>query len=145
DVGDEVTLGELAVRIDAVLTYRPDQSIGFSSLAPSLLVNIDDIPRSGLISEGSRVGYALLVAGDESAVDGFYEDGEDRLLEAVGERNREVSSERGRTAADRAPRLHSLDEVISLLLSTGANAMSAFRFAHRLMDTVALMRSLGAS
>ena len=42
--------------------------MGFASLAPSLLINIEDIAASGLISEGSRVGYALLVAGNEDAV-----------------------------------------------------------------------------
>jgi putative ABC transport system permease protein len=145
DVGDEITLGELEVTVDAVLTYRPDQSIGFASLAPSLLVNIGDIPRSGLISEGSRVAYALLVAGDEAAVDAFYADVEERLPEEVRVRNREDSSERASNAADRAQRFLSLTAVISLLLSAVAIAMSARRFAHRRMDTVALMKSLGAS
>jgi putative ABC transport system permease protein len=55
DVGDRVMLGELQLEVSAVLTYRPDQSIGFASLAPSLLVNVDDIPATGLINEGSRV------------------------------------------------------------------------------------------
>jgi putative ABC transport system permease protein len=145
DVGDVVTLGEMDVRIDAVLTYRPDQSIGFASLAPSLLVNIDDIPESGLINEGSRVGYALLVAGEQSQVDAFYADVENRLPEEVRVRNREDSSERASNAADRAQRFLSLTAVISLLLSAVAIAMSARRFAHRRMDTVALMKSLGAS
>jgi putative ABC transport system permease protein len=144
DVGDVITLGESEVRIDAVLTYRPDQSIGFASLAPSLLVNIEDIPASGLINEGSRVGYALLVAGDESRVDAFYADVEERLPEEVRVRNREDSSERASNAADRAQRFLSLTAVISLLLSAVAIAMSARRFAHRRMDTVALMKSLGA-
>jgi putative ABC transport system permease protein len=71
-VGDSISVGDSDLIIAAVLTYRPDQSIGFASLAPSVLVNIDDIPASGLIKEGSRVGYALLVAGDEQAVDDFY-------------------------------------------------------------------------
>jgi putative ABC transport system permease protein len=145
DVGDVIALGELEVRVDAVLTYRPDQSIGFASLAPSLLVNIGDIPASGLINEGSRVGYALLVAGEESRVDAFYADVEDRLPEDVRVRNREDSSERASNAADRAQRFLSLTAVISLLLSAVAIAMSARRFAHRRMDTVALMKSLGAS
>jgi putative ABC transport system permease protein len=145
DVGDLITLGEKEARIDAVLTYRPDQSIGFASLAPSLLVNIDDIPESGLINEGSRVGYALLVAGEESRVDAFYADVENRLPEEVRIRNREDSSERASNAADRAQRFLSLTAVISLLLSAVAIAMSARRFAHRRMDTVALMKSLGAS
>jgi putative ABC transport system permease protein len=145
DVGDLITLGEKEVRIDAVLTYRPDQSIGFASLAPSLLVNIDDVPESGLIGEGSRVAYALLVAGEESRVDAFYADVENRLPEEVRVRNREDSSERASNAADRAQRFLSLTAVISLLLSAVAIAMSARRFAHRRMDTVALMKSLGAS
>ena len=145
DVGDVITLGEAEVRIDAVLTYRPDQSIGFASLAPSLLVNIDDIPATGLINEGSRVGYALLVAGEEPDVDAFYADVEERLPEEVRVRNREDSSERASNAADRAQRFLSLTAVISLLLSAVAIAMSARRFAHRRMDTVALMKSLGAS
>ena len=145
DVGDALTLGESEVTIDAVLTYRPDQSIGFASLAPTLLVNIDDIPATGLINEGSRVGYALLVAGEEGAVDDFYADVEERLPEEVRMRNREDSSERAGNAADRAQRFLSLTAVISLLLSAVAIAMSARRFAHRRMDTVALMKSLGAS
>jgi putative ABC transport system permease protein len=128
-----------------VLAYRPDQSIGFASLAPSLLVNIDDVPESGLIGEGSRVAYALLVAGEESRVDAFYADVENRLPEEVRVRNREDSSERASNAADRAQRFLSLTAVISLLLSAVAIAMSARRFAHRRMDTVALMKSLGAS
>ncbi|HWM28214.1 MAG TPA: FtsX-like permease family protein, partial [Woeseiaceae bacterium] len=145
DVGDAITLGESEVTIDAVLTYRPDQSIGFASLAPTLLVNMDDIPATGLINEGSRVGYALLVAGEEGAVDDFYADVEERLPEEVRMRNREDSSERAGNAADRAQRFLSLTAVISLLLSAVAIAMSARRFAHRRMDTVALMKSLGAS
>ncbi|HEX7718199.1 MAG TPA: FtsX-like permease family protein [Woeseiaceae bacterium] len=144
-VGDTVSLGETDMRVAAVLTYRPDQSIGFASLAPSVLVNIDDIPATGLINEGSRVGYALLLAGEESAVEDFYADVEDRLPEDVRMRNREDSSEQAANAADRAQRFLSLTAVISLLLSAVAIAMSARRFAHRRMDTVALMKSLGAS
>jgi putative ABC transport system permease protein len=145
DVGDYISVGESDLKVDAVLTYRPDQSIGFASLAPSLLVNILDIPATGLVSEGSRVRYALLVAGDESDVDDFYEAVEDDLPDSVRFRTREESGERANNAADRAQRFLSLTAVITLLLSAVAIAMSARRFAHRRMDTVALMKSLGAS
>ena len=145
DVGDRLSVGESDLLVTAVLTYRPDQSIGFASLAPSLLVNIEDIPASGLISEGSRVGYALLVAGDDTAVTEFNEAIQDDLPDSVRASNREESSERAYRAADRAQRFLSLTAVISLLLSAVAVAMSARRFAHRRMDTVALMKSLGAT
>jgi len=145
DVGDRLSVGGLDLLVTAVLTYRPDQSIGFASLAPSLLMNIDDIPASGLISEGSRVGYALLLAGDETRVSDFNEAIQDDLPDSVRASNREESSERANNAADRAQRFLSLTAVISLLLSAVAVAMSARRFAHRRMDTVALMKSLGAT
>ncbi len=144
-VGDYVSVGESELRIDAVLTYRPDQSIGFASLAPSLLVNLLDLPATALINEGSRVRYALLVAGEESDVDEFYAAVEDDLPESVRVRNQEDSGDRANNAADRARRFLSLTAVITLLLSAVAIAMSARRFAHRRMDTVALMKSLGAS
>jgi putative ABC transport system permease protein len=145
DVGDIVQVGESNMTIDAVLTYRPDQSIGFASLAPSLLINTVDLPATELVNEGSRVSYALLVAGETEVVDEFYEEIEVLLPDSVRSRNREEGSDRASNAADRAQRFLSLTAVISLLLSAVAIAMSARRFAHKRMDTVALMKSLGAS
>ena len=145
DVGDLLSVGEIDLRVSAVLTFRPDQSIGFASLAPSLLMNEQDIARTGLIGEGSRVSYALLVAGNDEDVTAFNVAIEDELPDSVRIRSQEESSERAYNAADRAQRFLSLTAVISLLLSAVAVAMSARRFAHRRMDTVALMKSLGAT
>ncbi len=145
DIGDRLLVGSLELEVTAVLTYRPDQSMGFASLAPSLLMNVADIPASGLITEGSRVGYALLVAGSDEAVNEFDAAIQPELPDAVRASNREESSERAYRAADRAQRFLSLTAIIALLLSAVAVAMSARRFAHRRMDTVALMKSLGAT
>ncbi|MEM8816589.1 MAG: FtsX-like permease family protein [Pseudomonadota bacterium] len=144
-VGGTLAVGELDLAVTAVLTYRPDQSIGFASFAPSLVMNIADIPDSGLIAEGSRVSYALLVAGDSGAVTEFNDAIADQLPDDVRIRSQEESSERAFSAAQRADRFLSLTAVISLLLSAVAIAMSARRFAERRMDTVALMKSLGAT
>jgi len=145
DVGDMLDIGELHLRVSAVLTYRPDQSIGFASLAPTVILNIGDIGASGLIGEGSRVRYALLVAGDDDDVASFSDAISDKLPDEIRIRSQEESSERAYNAADRAQRFLSLTAVISLLLSAVAVAMSARRFAQRRMDTVALMKSLGAT
>lgn len=146
DVGDMLGVGERDLLISAIITYRPDQSIGFASLAPSLLMNIDDMPSTGLIGEGSRVTYSLLIAGPDDEVAAFRRDiNENELPDALRVRTQEESSERAFSAADRAKRFLSLTAVISLLLSAVAVAMSARRFAHRRLDTVALMKSLGAT
>jgi putative ABC transport system permease protein len=145
DVGDLLAVGELELRIAAVLTYRPDQSIGFASLAPTLIMNVADVPASGLIGVGSRVRYALLIAGQEESVTRFNEAIQDQLPDSLRLRSAEESGERAFAAADRAKRFLSLTAVISLLLSAVAVSMSARRFAIRRMDTVALMKSLGAT
>ncbi|MBT8104485.1 MAG: FtsX-like permease family protein [Woeseiaceae bacterium] len=145
DVGDVLEVGELRLRVAAVLTYRPDQSIGFASLAPTLIMNRDEVAASGLVGEGSRVRYALLVAGDEADVAAFNAAVADQLPDEIRVRSQEESSERAYSAADRAQRFLSLTAVIALLLSAVAIAMSARRFAQRRMDTVALMKSLGAT
>ena len=145
EVGDTLEVGNSELEIAAIVTYRPDQSIGFASLAPTLLMNAGDVEASGLIGTGSRVRYALLVAGDDDSVAAFNAAIEDQLPDSLRLRSAEESSERAVAAADRAQRFLSLTAVISLLLSAVAIAMSARRFAHRRMDTVALMKSLGAT
>lgn len=145
DIGDELEIGSATFEIAAVVTYRPDQSIGFASLAPTLLMNEADVETTGLIGVGSRVAYTLLVAGMPDDVQRFNSDIEDSLPESLRLRSAEESSERAFAAADRAQRFLSLTAVISLLLSAVAIAMSARRFAHRRMDAVALMKSLGAT
>ncbi len=145
DVGDVLDVGTAALGIAAVVTYRPDQSIGFASLAPTLIMNRVDLEATGLIGAGSRVRYALLVAGDDSDVADFNAAIEPELPDSLRVSSAEESSERALAAADRAKRFLSLTAVISLLLSAVAIAMSARRFAHRRMDAVALMKSLGAT
>ena len=144
-VGERLEVGATTLDIGAVVTYRPDQSIGFASLAPTLLMNIADLDATELIGVGSRVRYRLLVAGDDDAVQAFNEEISGILPDSLRLRSAEESSERAFAAADRAQRFLSLTAVISLLLSAVAVAMSARRFAHRRMDTVALMKSLGAT
>lgn len=144
-VGDVLEVGNTQFEIAAVVTYRPDQSIGFASLAPTLLMNRADLDATGLVGVGSRVRYALLVAGPEDNVADFAEAVEPALPESLRLGSAEESSERAFAAADRAQRFLSLTAVISLLLSAVAIAMSARRFAHRRMDAVALMKSLGAT
>jgi putative ABC transport system permease protein len=145
DVGDILDVGELRLEVGAVLTYRPDQSIGFASLAPTVIINVGDIEASGLVGEGSRVRHALLVAGDDEDVAAFSDAIADQLPDEIRVRSQEESSDRAYNAAERAQRFLSLTAVISLLLSAVAIAMSARRFAQRRMDTVALMKSLGAT
>ena len=144
-LGTSLKIGAAAFRVTEVLDYRPDQGTGFVNLAPAALINYDDVATTGLIQPGSRVTYAALFAGPPAAIAQFRE----YLLsaKAPGERLREVdeSSRQLNSAIDRAGRFLNLASLASVLLAAVAVAMGARRYAGRHIDTVALMKCMGAA
>jgi len=144
-VGSQVSIGAATFRVGHVLISRPDQSGTFAELAPTLLMNDADLAATQLIQPGSRVSYRALFAGERTRIDEFK-----RWLVAhkkQGERVHDITdaSPQIRNAVDRAGRFLSLASLVSVLLCAIAVAMSARRYVHRHMDTVALLKTLGAS
>jgi putative ABC transport system permease protein len=144
-VGSQLTIGAATLRVSRVLISRPDQGGTFSELAPSLLMNIADMPTTQLIQPGSRVSYRVLFAGDRSAIDLF----KSWLLanKKRGERLLDITQESPqiKSAVERAGRFLSLASLVSVLLCAIAVAMSARRYVHRHLDSVALLKTLGAT
>ncbi len=144
-LGTSLRIGAANFRVTAVLDYRPDQGTGFVNLAPAALMNYDDVASTKLIQPGSRVTYAALFAGPTAVTAEFHE----YLVaaKAPGERLREVdeSSRQLNSAIDRAGRFLNLASLASVLLAAVAVAMGARRYAARHIDTVALMKCMGAS
>jgi putative ABC transport system permease protein len=144
-VGGTLKVGAGSLRVTEVLDYRPDQGTGFVNLAPAALINIDDVAATQLIQPGSRVTYAALFAGPPAVIADFRE-----WLKSVktpGQRLREVdeSSRQLNSAIDRASRFLNLASLASVMLAAVAVAMGARRYAVRHIDTVALMKCMGAS
>jgi putative ABC transport system permease protein len=144
-LGSALRIGAASFKITEVLDYRPDQGTGFVNLAPAVLLNLEDIGATQLIQPGSRVTYTALFAGSPTAVSRFRETLS--ATKAPGERLREVdeSSRQLNSAIDRATRFLNLASLASVLLAAVAVAMGARRYAARHIDTVALMKCMGAS
>jgi putative ABC transport system permease protein len=144
-VGSELTIGAATFRVTRVLISRPDQGGTFSELAPSLLMNLDDIPLTQLIQPGSRVSHRALFAGDRGRIDLF----KTWLLanKTRGERLLDITQESPqiKNAVERAGRFLSLASLVSVLLCAIAVAMSARRYVQRHLDSVALLKTLGAT
>ncbi len=144
-LGSQLRIGAASFRLTEVLDYRPDQGTGFVNLAPAALLNYADVEATQLIQPGSRATYAALFAGAASAVAEF----RDYVIatKAAGERLREVdeSSRQLNSAIDRASRFLNLASLASVLLAAVAVAMGARRYASRHIDSVALMKCMGAS
>jgi putative ABC transport system permease protein len=143
DVGDRVSIGAREFVVERVLKHRPDQSLGFDTFAPSLLMNLADLESTQLIRPGARATYLQLFAGEADDVAGFklwFESSPERRLQTAGR-----SEERIDRAIDRAEQFLSLASMIALLLAATAVAVSARRYAAQQVEGVALMKALGAS
>ena len=145
-LGDEVGIGELHLRVAARVVRFVDQSVGFASFAPRVILNAEDLPGSGLVQEGSRIGYRLMVAGDAKQV----ADLRGWLQEAgrlgVGEKIEDVRDARPeiRTALDRAEHFLGLAALTAVVLAGVALALASRHFISRHLDSCAMMRCLGA-
>ena len=144
-LGTQLSIGAGTFRVTRVLISRPDRGGTFAELAPSLLMNAADLPATSLIQPGSRVSYGGLFAGERARIDDFK-----TWLAAhkrPGERLRDITeaSPQLRNAVERAGRFLSLASLVSVLLCAIAVAMAARRFVTRHLDSVALLKTLGAS
>jgi putative ABC transport system permease protein len=144
-VGDRIAVGKSSLRVAAVLTLEPDRGINFFSVAPRLLMSLDDLPATGLLQIGSRVGYRLLLAGDAALVKRYQRDIETRL--ARGQRIEDPQNGRPeiRTALDRAQKFLGLSALLTVVLAAVAVALAARRYVQRHLDPCAVMRCLGAT
>jgi putative ABC transport system permease protein len=144
-IGSSLAIGAATFRVGHVLISLPDQGSTFAELAPSLLMNLQDLPATQLVQPGSRVSYSVLFAGDRARVDDF----KSWLLlyKKPAERLRDIrdASPQIKSATERAGRFLSLASLVSVLLCAIAVAMSAHRYVHRRLDVVALMKTLGAT
>jgi len=144
-VGDSVTVGQISLRVAAILTLEPDRGVNFFSVAPRLLMSLDDLPATALLQVGSRVGYRLLLAGEAEAVKRFKNVIEPRL--SRGERIEDPQNGRPeiRLALERAQRFLGLSALLSVVLAAVAVALGARRYVQRHLDPCAVMRCLGAT
>ncbi|MFC1602704.1 ABC transporter permease [Pseudomonadota bacterium] len=145
DVGSEVTVGNINLKVGAVLTSEPDQSEGvLFNIAPRLLMHADDLPATELVQPASRVFYRLLLAGDEGVIGQIRQEWEPKLVQ--GESLHDVQDARPevRSALNRGEHFLALAALVSVLLAGAAVAMATRRFISRHLDNCAIMRCLGA-
>ena len=143
-VGDEIGIGAQRFTVAARIVKDIDQSIGFASFAPRVLMNDADLASTGLLQEGSRISYRLMIAGDAAQVRALRTALQDRLsgnekMEDVRDARPEI-----RTALERAEHFLGLAALTAAILAGAAMALASRRFVQRHLDGCAVMRCLGA-
>lgn len=141
--GQRLTLGSISLPVGAILTREPDRGINFFSLAPRLMMHLDDVAATGLIQFGARIRYTLMLAGDERDVAAYRKWLETQLVH--GERVEDAGNARPeiRSILDRSERFLGLATLLTVVLSAVAVAMASRRYMQRHLDACAVMRCLG--
>ncbi len=143
--GASLDLGNATFRIAAIVTQEPDRGVSFFNLAPRVMMNIDDVPATGLIQTGSRVTYQLYIAGERAAIDAFEAWAKPRL--ARGQSMQSLSNARPevRSTLDRAEQFLGLTALLAVILAAVAIGLATRRYVARHLDGYAVMRCLGAT
>ncbi|WP_175129785.1 ABC transporter permease [Achromobacter piechaudii] len=143
-VGDTLNVGDAHLRVDRVITYEPDRGMQFVNVAPRVLLRASDLPATGLVGPGSRIGYAMLIAGQPDAVAGYATWLNQHLKRGQKIATLESGRPEVRRTLDRAQRFLSLVALLAVLISAVAVALAAGRYMTRHRDGIAVMRCLGA-
>jgi putative ABC transport system permease protein len=143
-VGDEVGIGRPRFTAAARIVRDIDRSVGFYSIAPRVLMNSGDLAATGLLQEGSRISYRLMIAGDAVKVEALRSALQKKL--SSNEKMEDVRDARPeiRTALERAEHFLGLAALTAAILAGVAMALAARRFVLRHLDACAVMRCLGA-
>ncbi len=142
--GIEIGVGATTLLADTLLEHVPDRGWRFVDLAPTLLINITDVPATELVQPGSRVSYNFLFAGNRTQLSSFVRWLEPRLVDGQRLRTLEDAQPEIRRALDRSRQFLGLAAMVAVLLAAVAIAMSARHYAARHLDLAALMKCLGA-
>lgn len=150
-VGDRITVGNAPIEIRAVLRGEPDKLAGGIGFGPRLLVGIDALRASGLIQPGSLVRWHYRVAlpgndASDSAVRTLIAEAERELPDAGWEiRSRDNASPQLERNIERFTQFLTLVGLTALLVGGVGVANAVRSHLERRRDTIATMKSLGAT
>ncbi|MEO6408123.1 MAG: FtsX-like permease family protein [Burkholderiaceae bacterium] len=149
-IGDPLLLGDTSLRIERVIVIEPDRGAGFANFAPRVLLNLVDLPATGLIQPASRVSYRLAVAApgtSDAPVQAFtaWTKAAVERESLRGVRIESIDSGRPemRQMLARAEKFLNLVALLAALLAAVAVAIASRDFAARHLDDCAMLRVLG--
>ncbi|MFT5929971.1 MAG: putative ABC transport system permease protein [Oceanospirillaceae bacterium] len=140
---DTIDVGQLSLTITKILISAPDQASGFSSFAPTAMINLNDLEATEAVQTGSRVTHLWLLAGPTSALNSLKK----RLSPLLTSNHKWQSPTDGNAnmaaTLDKAEQFLLLAGSLAVVLAGVALSLSARRYSLRQAKHVALLKCLG--
>jgi putative ABC transport system permease protein len=150
-VGDRIHVGAATIEIRSVLRSEPDKLAGGIGFGPRLLISIDALRATGLIQPGSLIRWLYRVQipdndASDTATKALIEAAEKKLPEAGWEiRSRDNASPQLERNIERFTQFLTLVGLTALLVGGVGVANAVRSHLDRRRDTIATMKSLGAT
>ncbi len=145
-VGDRIQLGDAVLRIAAIALSEPDRLSGSFAAGPRILMTQQQLDATHLLAPGSRAGQRYLFklpVRDDRRVAALKAQVETLLPEAQVTDYRETNPA-VTMALDRATGVLSLVSLVALVLGAVGVAMAMRTHLLQRLDSIAIMKSLGA-
>ncbi|MBU3635887.1 hypothetical protein ICN35_10495 [Polynucleobacter sp. es-GGE-1] len=148
-VGDLLRLGDRQFLISGVLTRELDRGAAFMNFAPRVMMSLDDLKSTGLISLGSRVTYRLLLAGSDNQI-AAYQQWANRYIETQNFRGLRIETLENaqptmRKTLEKAEQFLSLIALLTAMIAAVAIGLSARRYMVGQADACAALKCFGAT
>ena len=144
-IGDELEVGDTALKITQVVIREPDGNGLSSFFGARVLINMEDLAKANLISPGSRVNYRWLMAGEEVLLANLQQEILPKMTVAHRFLTIENSQQQISNALQRSTLFLLLAGLVGVLLAAITIVVSAERFARLQVDQVAVLKTLGCT
>ena len=145
ELGQSVALGYSNLSASWIISYEPDRGGSLFNLAPRILMNLQDLDSTGLLSDGSRAKYKLLVSGSPESLQGFRNAISEKLTEGEQLQSLENARPEMRKALQRTKKFFSMSIIMTLVIAMVAIAITARYAASQETTKVSVMRTFGIS
>ncbi|MGF1687162.1 ABC transporter permease [Photobacterium japonica] len=141
-VGDTLAIGDADLVISGEIVQEPELSFNPFSQMPAVLIHADDLAHTGAIQPGSRVQYRAYFKGDEAQLTALQE----TVPLAAGDRWLSETTQ-GRTGdiLEKSRQYLSLTLILVIMMATATLVLTCLHYVSTRRETVAMMKSLGAS
>ena len=145
DKPKEVEIGEATLKVAGIIDSEPDAPFQVFSAGTRIIMSMEDVAATNIVQPGSRITYAYLYAGEEQALKEFESWIKPQLTKHERFRGVKEGASGIQRSLERAESFLMIAGVLGVILAATAVAVSARLYSQRHLDSIAIMKTLGAS
>ncbi len=144
-VGDTVQLGQSEIVLGGVIKKMPDQATNAFQLAPVLILPMDKLAETGLLTAASRASYRYLFAGDVQKISDYKDWLKTKLKPNERLRTLDDGLPSVQQALQRGQRFLKMASLLAVILAGAGIALSSYSLTRHETPTVAVLKTMGGS